>query len=141
MDWSGTARRVRAITAVLAAVAVLVPGAAAAAGPPAPFGHDCTAENGVRYCPTTTLAQRVPTFDGVPLDADVTLPPTGNGPFPAIVMLHGWGGSKDDFESSSPAGHCNNNYYAKQRYAVLNYTACGWGNSCGAGPSGDHSGA
>jgi hypothetical protein len=48
-----------------------------ASAQPAPFGHACTAQNGVRFCPTSTLEQRVPSFDGVPLDADVTLPPAG----------------------------------------------------------------
>jgi fermentation-respiration switch protein FrsA (DUF1100 family) len=111
---------------------------ASAAGEPAPFGHACKAENGVRFCPTETLAQRVPTFDGVPLDADVTLPAEGAGPFPTIVMLHGWGGGKTDFESTTPAGDgnetfdYNNVYYAQHGYAVLNYSARGWGNSCGA---------
>jgi predicted acyl esterase len=118
----------------------------ASAAPPKPFGHSCTAQNGARFCPTVDSAHRVPTFDGVPLDADVTLPPTGSGPFPTIVMMHGWGGSKNDFESSSPAGNnnttrdYNSNFFAKQGYAVLNYTARGFGNSCGGGPSGDHSG-
>jgi fermentation-respiration switch protein FrsA (DUF1100 family) len=132
---------VRSFAAIVGALAALiaVTGSASAA-PPKPFGHPCTAQNGVRFCPTVDSAHRVATFDGVPLDADVTLPATGSGPFPTIVMLHGWGGSKADFESASPAGHYNNNYYAKQGYAVLNYTARGWGNSCGGGPSGDHSG-
>jgi fermentation-respiration switch protein FrsA (DUF1100 family) len=121
-------------------VGVAVPLAApslSSATEPAPFGHGCKAQNGVRFCPTETLEQRVPSFDGVPLDADVTLPPTGTGPFPTIVMLHGWGGSKTDFESSSPAGDgnetfdYNNVYYAQHGYAVLNYSARGWGNSCG----------
>src|SRR5271155_4256680 len=67
---------------------------------PVPLGHACKAQNGVRFCPTETLAQRVPSFDGVPLDVDVTLPASSKGPFPAIVMLHGWGGSKTEFESS-----------------------------------------
>src|SRR2546428_239067 len=108
-----------------------------AAAEPKPFGHACKAENGVRFCPTETLEQRVPTFDGIPLDADVTLPPTGEGPFPVIVMMHGWGGSKAGFESSSPAGDgnetfdYNNVYYAQQGFAVLNYSARGWGRSCG----------
>jgi predicted esterase len=53
----------------------------------------------VRFCPTETLSQRVASFDGVPLDVDVTLPASGTGPFPTIVMLHGWGGSKTSFES------------------------------------------
>jgi predicted acyl esterase len=103
----------------------------------APFGHTCKPQDGVRFCPTETLAQRVPSFDGVPLDVDVTLPPTGTGPFPTIVMLHGWGETKTSFESSTPEGDgnetydYNNIYYAQHGYAVVNYSARGWGNSCG----------
>jgi fermentation-respiration switch protein FrsA (DUF1100 family) len=102
-----------------------------------PFGHTCKAQDGVRFCPSETLAQRVPSFDGVPLDGDVTLPPTGKGPFPTIVMLHGWEGNKTSFESSTPLGDgnetydYNNIYYAQHGYAVVNYSARGWGNSCG----------
>jgi predicted acyl esterase len=123
----------------LAAVScVLLAAPSFAAAEPAPFGHSCKAQNGVRFCPTETLEERVATFDGVPLDADVTLPPSGEGPFPAIVMIHGWGGDKTDFESSSPEGDknqtfdYNNIYYAQHGYAVLNYTARGWGRSCGS---------
>jgi predicted acyl esterase len=129
-----------AVVGALMATLFLFAGSATAA-PPQPFGHACNLQDGVRFCPTVDSAHRVATFDGVPLDADVTLPRTGNGPFPTIVMMHGWGGSKTDFESTSPAGHYNNNFYARQGYAVLNYTARGFGNSCGGGPSGDHSGA
>jgi predicted acyl esterase len=120
------------------AMALAAPGIATAKAEAAPFGHACKAQNGVRFCPTETLAQRVPTFDEVPLDADVTLPSEGTGPFPTIVMIHGWGGNKTSFESSSPAGDgnqtfdYNNIYYAQQGYAVLTYSARGWGNSCGA---------
>jgi predicted acyl esterase len=129
-----------------AVIALAIAGASAQAAEPAPFGHACKAQNGVRFCPTETLAQRVRTFDGVPLDVDVTLPPSGTGPFPTIVMLHGWGGSKADFESTTPAGdgnetfHYNNIYYAQHGYAVLNYSARGWGNSCGAPASREDSG-
>ena len=130
-------RPIAAVLSVLVAALIVTSSAAAA---PQPFGHSCTAQNGVRFCPTANSSQRVPTFDGVPLDADVTLPATGNGPFPTIVMMHGYGGDKTNFESNSPAGHYSNNYYAKQGYAVLTYSARGWGSSCGGGPSGDHSG-
>jgi predicted acyl esterase len=104
----------------------------------APFGHSCRAQDGVRFCPTETLAQRVPSFDGVPLDVDVTLPATGAGPFPTIVMLHGWGGNKTSFEATTPEGNgnetfdYNNVYFAQHGFAVLNYSARGWGNSCGS---------
>jgi len=120
------------------AMALAAPGIATAKAEAAPFGHACKAQNGVRFCPTETLAQRVPTFDEVPLDADVTLPSEGTGPFPTIVMIHGWGGNKTSFESSSPTGDgnqtfdYNNIYYAQHGYAVLTYSARGWGNSCGA---------
>jgi predicted acyl esterase len=126
--------------AALALALVLAPSATAAKpkGEPSPFGHACTAQDGVRFCPTVSLEERVPSFDGVPLDADVTLPPSGRGPFPTIVMMHGWGGSKTAFESSSPAGDgnetfdYNNVYYAQHGFAVLNYSARGWGRSCGS---------
>lgn len=108
---------------------------------------------GTRFCPTTDLAQRVPSFDGVPLDVDVTLPEKGKGPFPTIVMLHGFGGSKTDFETTSPGGPApeeagggstiyryNNVFFASRGYAVVNYTARGFGASCGGGTGGDHSG-
>jgi predicted acyl esterase len=144
------ARTLAGVMAVFGAMAV--PSVATAA--PAPFGHACTTKaDGVRYCPTTEggagqTVDGVPTFDGVPLDVDVTLPPAsaGDGPFPTIAMLHGYGGSKSDFESDTPDGsgpntyHYNNDFYARAGYAVLNYTARGFGHSCGGGPTGDHSG-
>jgi predicted acyl esterase len=108
-----------------------------AAADPTPFGHACTAQNGVRFCPTSSDDQRVPTWDGVPLDVDVTLPPSGDGPFPTLVMLHGFPGSKTDFESDGPDGrttflqHYTNVFYAQRSYAVVNYSARGFGRSCG----------
>ena len=125
----------RAITAVtaLAAWSVLAP--AAHAAPPPPFGHACAPQNGALFCPTATDADRVPSWDGVPLDVDVTLPPSGDGPFPTIVMMHGWGQSKTAFESSTGAGDYNNLFYARRGYAVVNPSARGWGRSCGASDS------
>src|SRR3982751_6509101 len=91
-----------------AAVAlVLAPSASAA---PAPFGRACTAQNGVRFC-AGSVASRVKSFDGVPLDVDVTLPPSGDGPFPTIVMLHGYGGNKTNFESTTPEGSGGAKYH------------------------------
>ena len=122
---------------LIPALALLAP-AAAVAAPPEPFGHSCTPQDGVLFCPTSSDAKRVPSWDGVPLDVDVTLPPTGNGPFPTIVMMHGWGGSKTNFESTTPEGsggttfHWNNNFFAKRGYAVLTPSARGFGRSCGA---------
>jgi pimeloyl-ACP methyl ester carboxylesterase len=125
---------------IAAAALLAVPGAAQAA-PPNPFGHVCTPQNGVLFCPTASDAERVPSFDGVPMDVDVTLPPSGDGPFPTLVMMHGWGGNKRSFEATSPEGngganyHYNNVYFAQQGYAVVTPSARGFGRSCGAADS------
>ncbi|MGC8462952.1 MAG: CocE/NonD family hydrolase [Acidimicrobiales bacterium] len=101
---------------------------------PHPFGVlSCTPRYGVRFCPGGG-SRRVPSFDGVPLDADVTLPATGRGPFPLIVLLHGLGASKTEFEVDHPdtsPGAENNVALASNGWAVLNYTARGFGGSCG----------
>lgn len=160
-NWGGAYARlqVRKVTnhlfaAAVAALLALSVAAPASASPSAPFGHACLAENGVRFCPTTDPTGRVPSFDGIPLDVDVTLPAEGKGPFPTIVMLHGFGGDKTNFETTTPAGPApdeagngstiyryNNNFFARRGYAVVNYTARGFGGSCGGGVNGDHSGA
>src|SRR4051794_1717530 len=133
----------RKIAVFAATCAALLAPAAATAAPPAPFGHACSDQNGVLFCPASTLDQRVPTWDGVPIDVDVTLPAQGDGPFPTIVMVHGLGGNKGDFETVDEAGtgadgrsstsrfHYNNNFYAKRGYAVVNLSQRGYGNTCG----------
>jgi predicted acyl esterase len=96
-------------------------------------------EGDVRFCRGNGETTRVPSWDGVPLDVDVTLPPEsdGPGPYPTIVMLHGYGSTKTNFESPTPTGDgneifdYNNDYFAQQGYAVVNYTARGFGKSCG----------
>ncbi len=129
------------LTILTATVAIGALAPAAGAASPQPFGHACSPQNGTLFCPTASDAQRVPSFDGVPLDVDVTLPPTGDGPFPAIVMLHGWGGSKSAFQSATPEGnggagyHYNNTYFAQQGYAVITPSARGFGRSCGVAAS------
>jgi pimeloyl-ACP methyl ester carboxylesterase len=121
--------RLRFALPLVLGLALLAPAGAAAADP---FGHPCTAQNGVRFCPTASDADRVASWDGVPLDVDVTLPAKGKGPFPAIVMMHGWGGGKDSFLSDNPAGRYNNVFFAQQGYAVITPSARGFGRSCGA---------
>ena len=140
------AARAVVVAVILAAVLPLALATDATAAP-RPFGLTCTAQHGVRFCPNGGLNQRVTTFDGVPLDVDVTLPARGNGPFPTLVMLHGFGGEKRDFEAVSDTGtqqsgvsepglyHWNNTFYAHRGYLVLNYSARGFGNSCGLAPS------
>jgi hypothetical protein len=114
---------------------------AAQSSPPMPLLASCQARfdqaDGFAYQLCTGY---VATFDGVPLDLDLTLPAgsiPGDG-YPLMVMMHGWGNSKADFESSafclaSSADHCyyNNLSFASRGYAVLNYTARGFHGSCG----------
>jgi len=125
------APRLALLGAAAATLLALVPAGPAAAADPTPFGHACAPQNGVRFCPTTDLASRPTSFDGTPLDVDVTLPATGDGPFPTILLLHGLGGSKTAFESTSDKAY-NSWFFAQQGYAVVTPTARGFGNSCGA---------
>ena len=118
-----------AVPLALAVAGLLAP--AAQAAPANPFGHVCAPQAGVLFCPTATDVDRVPSFDGVPLDVDVTLPASGDGPFPTIVMMHGYGGDKGAFEATSAPGTYTNLFYAQQGYAVVNYSARGFGRSCG----------
>jgi len=117
--------------AAVAALLALAP--AAAQADPTPFGHACTPTDGVRFCPTTDDAARVPSFDGTPLDVDVTLPAEGDGPFPTILLLHGLGGDKTSFEGTGAGKDLNYNNiaFAQHGYAVVTPTARGFGHSCG----------
>jgi pimeloyl-ACP methyl ester carboxylesterase len=133
---------VRRLAPLVTTVALLaLPAAAQAAPPLKPFGHVCKDQDGVRFCETKNDAQRVGSFDGVPIDVDVTLPATGDGPFPTLVLMHGYGGEKTNFETTDPAGsggvtyHYNNNFFAKAGYAVVTPSARGFGRSCGAADS------
>jgi predicted acyl esterase len=118
--------RLRILPLLAALVLFLVPAANAAAAP-RPFGtHDCAPQDGVRFCPGT-VATRVKTFDGVPLDADVALPATGDTGLPLVVISHGWGQSKVGFAEMRP--------WAERGYAVLAFSARGFADSCGSATS------
>lgn len=124
------------------ALAVLLGLAAAPvlAGPLGTTGTDTTSPDGVAYTKYTGLVR---TFDDVPLDCDLTVPQGPIVPRPLVVMLHGWGGSKTDWESdtiasaNADADHYNNVALVARGYAVLNYTARGFHGSCGPGAPAD----
>jgi hypothetical protein len=124
----------RLVTVVLAAVVVLPATAAAAA--PAPFGAlACTPQDGVRFC-----QGRVPTFDGVPLDVNVTLPnpsPSGDGNFPLVILSHGWGGAKFPLVDADRRGNLQGGSlpWAQRGYATLSISSRGFAGSCGSVPS------
>lgn len=118
-------RRPALPAALLLACAALPVGAAPVASV---FGGriPCVERDGVQFC-EGGFGQRAESFDGVPIDANLTLPPaTEDGPFPLIVELHGWGGSK----SGGPAVA-----QALAGYAVLSTSARGFGASCGSAAS------
>ena len=130
----GGIQLIRLIVSALAAIAALLAVAPVASAAPTPLGRACAPDAGVRFC-GGTQATRVPSFDGVPLDVDVTLPATGEGPFPTLVMLHGYGGNKKNFETTDPTGgddRYTNVWFAKKGYAVVTYSARGFGDSCGS---------
>lgn len=92
-------------------------------------------DDGVKY---TKCTGELPSFDGVGLDTDLSLPVKGDPPLPTLLMLHGWSGDKDDWQSSSRDGdgnpdkyHWNNVWFVSKGYAVVNYTARGFQGSCG----------
>src|SRR5262245_44690835 len=83
----------------------------------------CVDTDGVRFC-QGDLMHRVETWDGIPLDANVTLPPASvTPPYPLIIEEHGWSLGKSDapFTGLALAG-----------YAVLSASARGFHGSCGS---------
>jgi pimeloyl-ACP methyl ester carboxylesterase len=127
----------RSLPVVLVALVLAAP---ARAVPPPPFSHACSPQGDVRFCPTANDGQRVSSFDGTPLDVDVTLPGTGDGPFPTLVLLHGFTLAKSEFENPDANGagekqRYNNVYFAEHGYAVVTPSFRGFGRSCGAADS------
>jgi predicted acyl esterase len=114
--------RVPPVLVVLALIAAI--GAPARAADSVFAGRiPCVEAEGVRFC-EGDVATRVETWDGIPLDVNVTLPPaTVAPPYPLIVDEHGWslGKAGGAFVERALAG-----------YAVLSYSARGFHQSCGA---------
>ncbi len=78
--------------------------------------------------------KRVVGWDNQPIDADVTVPPQGDGPWPLVVMLHGFAENKLSFETDNPSSQGLNNIgLARRGFAVLTPSARGFGASCGFG--------
>jgi hypothetical protein len=91
---------------------------------------------------TRVCSAEVASFDGSPLDVDVTLPMAGTGsPHPLIVLLHGFGNNKHEWESTSDAAdgtdkyHWNSHWFAEHGYYVLTYTSRGFKDN---GPTASH---
>ena len=126
----------RGLLGIVLVAAVTLPASTASATTlPDSFTPSCPTENaqgesygGVRIC-----SGSVPSFDESKLDVDLTQPMHDTGSsHPLIVMLHGFGGDKHDWESTTDEGdgadkyHWNNRWFAKHGYYVLSYTARGF---------------
>lgn len=108
---------------------VVASGAAPTAHAAAPLGlTDCRDSDGVRLCEGL-----VASWDGVPLDTTVALPASApEGPLPLVVTTHGFGNSKHEFLDPRETAYTDNvQAWAKDGYAVLNFTARGLWGSCG----------
>lgn len=116
------------LPAVLLCAAATIPSLPAQAASTFPSAGPCPSYGGVQIC-----SGEVPSFDGSPLDVDVTLPVSNTGDrHPLIVMLHGFGNNKHEWESLTNEGdnadkwHWNNQWFAEHGFYVLTYTARGF---------------
>jgi dienelactone hydrolase len=116
------------LTLTAAAIACLAAAAPASATTlPDSFSGACPTYGDQQIC-----SGSVPSFDGTKLDVDLTLPTTGGQRHPLIVMLHGFGDDKHEWESTTDEGdgadkyHWNNRWFAEHGYYVLTYTARGF---------------
>jgi predicted acyl esterase len=119
------------VCAIAALALALAPASSlAATAPPlsASFGAVCPTYGDMRIC-----SGEVPSFDGMKLDVDLTLPSSGTGTsHPLILMFHGFGNDKREWESTTDEGdggdkyHWNTHWFAEHGYYVLTYTARGF---------------
>jgi len=118
--------------AVISGLALLLPYAPLAFAEPSPedFAPATTTPAEEATAPDIEpVTERIPTVaepDGtaVELDADLYLPPDSDGAHPALILAHGFGGSKESVRSQAQE-------YAAAGYVVLAYTARGFGESGG----------
>ena len=100
----------------------------ASAGAATPLGlSDCGAADDLYQC-----SGLVETWDGVPLDATVTLPSKNARGRPLVALIHGFGNSKYEYLDPGSEAYTGNAFtWARRGYAVLTYTARGLWGSCG----------
>jgi predicted acyl esterase len=97
------------------------------------FGQiDCTPQEGMRFC-EGAVETRVPSFDGVPLDVNVAFPEADatESPYPLIVRLHGYNGTKEGPYLGGARGASIYTHYTDEGFAVMTLTARGRAGSCG----------
>jgi predicted acyl esterase len=85
----------------------------------------CSTEaDGTRFCGGSNTT--VPTFDGVPIDVNVALPPAPaagtDGDYPLVMVFHGYGGSEFELDDLRR--------WTDQGYAAFSMSDRGFGKSC-----------
>lgn len=136
----------RKLAAVAVAVATLfVGGSQAQAAIPDAFDGavTCTVQGalpnpayqGQRWCGTGTSSllsrSTVESFDDTPIDVNLAFPPVPesgpDGPYPVMMIFHGWAGSKSTFAGMQR--------WLNRGYAVFSMTDRGFHESCGSAAS------
>src|SRR5437763_4994950 len=112
-----TSARRGALLLVVGAATLLAAAAPTAAAPPSikQSLNDCPTYGDQRIC-----SGEVPSFDGSKLDVDLTLPANSrpSQSHPLIVLLHGFGNDKHEWESTTDEGdgadkwHWNSHWFA-----------------------------
>src|SRR4051794_41703431 len=97
---TGRAAAVAAAATLLGVLGAPAGADAATTLPPDSFGPACPTYGSDQIC-----SGAVPSWDSTPLDVDVTLPSPGTGSsHPLVVMLHGFGNNKHEWESTTDEG-------------------------------------
>jgi len=120
----------RAVLFCAVAAFAVLPSAAKAAIPSA-LGIPCTVQaDGQRWCGSGAYKQApadvrstVESFDGVPIDVNIAFPAAGDGPYPLVMMFHGYSGGKMNFDDMQR--------WLAKGYAVFSMTNRGFHESCG----------
>ena len=124
------------VLVIVTAVAALSFAQSANAAIPSALGITCNVQGagpnaGQRWCGSGNFFQTpnnvrstVQSFDGVPIDVNVAFPSTGgDGPYPLVMMFHGYGGGKENFPGMQR--------WLDKGYAVFAQTNRGFHESCG----------
>jgi predicted acyl esterase len=149
------ARRAASILALCLLTVLVVPGAGAQETACTPGNMPYAGMPGAELVPEVHVSRdndpvryvrwrgTVPSFDGLPLSVDVTVPCDVDGPQPMVLMAHGFGDDKTVWQETGKSdsvvseerpqtnSHWNNIWFASRGYTVVNYTARGWRDSCG----------
>ncbi len=113
----------------------LLASSSAQAAIPSALGITCTPNptDGVRECGNTAPRSTAASFDGTPIDVNVAFPPAPasgpDGPYPLVIIGHGYGGSKIPF--GAPNSTSDMRQFTSRGYAVFSMTDRGFDESCG----------